>query len=486
MSDLSVKTTRGMLWSLAESLGLQAAQFVVSVVLARLLLPEQFGLIGMLSLFMAIAQSLLDSGFGSALVQRKDVTQVDLCSVFYFNLAIGVMITMALGATAPLIARFFSQPLLAPLTRLLSLVIVVNAFGLVPSTLLVKCMNFQALLRANLVAMIVSGGVAVFGAFQGWGVWSLAIQGVLSPLIRMLLVWHGSHWHPERVFSLDTLKSMFAFGSRMMLSGLLDTFFQNLYSLVIGRIYSAVNLGYYVRAQGMQSVAVQPTGWALGRVMFPAMSSIQDDRIRLKQAYHKAITTSAFFHFPLMIGLIVVASPLIRLLMTDRWALSVPYFQLLCVAGVLWPLHVLNLNVLQVTGRSDLFFRLEVAKKVFIVLSIVVTYRWGVVALLYGQIAVSLVGYYLNSFYSRQLINYPITEQIRNVCPYLFMSLGMGSAMYLVGKFVASDVARLFLQVGMGVIFYVTTSYVTRRPVLPEVLHLTRQAFGLHSEPRGS
>lgn len=476
MSDLATKATRGMFWSLAENFGLQAVQLVVSIVLARLLLPEQFGLIAMLALFMALAQSLLDSGFGSALIQKKEATHVDVCSVFYFNLLVGVLLTALLWAAAPLISRFFSEPLLTPLTRVLSLNIFINAFALAPRVLLTRRMDFKALLKVSFFAVGISGGVAIGLALQGFGVWSLAVQAVLAALLNAVLLWLVSRWRPSLVFSRTALATMFSFGSRMLLSGLLDTFFRNIYPLLIGRLYSAAGVGYYVRAEMLQTSAIQPTGSALGRVLFPALSPIQDDRPRMKNAVQKVLTTTAFFHFPLMIGLIAVADALLRLLLTDRWAPSIPLFQLFCVIGLLYPLHIINLTVLTATGRSDLFLRLEVIKKVLVLLAIAVTYRWGITALLYGQIATSLIAYGLNSYYSGMLIGYPTQRQLRDIAPYLLMALLMGGAMLWVGAAVVPLLPRLLAQTAAGILVYLALGYLLSRSMLVGVLNLARRA----------
>lgn len=466
-----------MLWSLAENFGLQAMQLVISIVLARLLLPEQFGLMGMLALFTALAQSLLDSGFGSALIQKKDAGQLDACSVFYFNLLIGAVLTLLLCAAAPLIGGFYGAPILVPLTRFLALNIIANAFALVPSVILQKRMDFKALLKVTLFSVLISGTVGVGMALKGLGVWSLAMQSVLNTLIRAVLLMLISRWRPTPVFSVASLKSMFSFGSRMMLSGLLDTFFQNIYQPLIGKVYSAADVGYYGRAQTLQAAAIQPSGMALGRVMFPALAPIQDNRARLKHAVRKIISTAAFFHFPLMTGLFVVAGPLITLLLTDRWALSTRYFQLFCVVGLLYPLHVINLTILQATGRSDLFFRLEVIKKLLTVANLAIAFRWGITALLCGQVVVSIAAYFLNSHYSRRLIGYSTAQQFRDLWPFLLMSGLMAGAMHLVGAAIGPALPRLLAQTLAGAGLYLGLAYICRRSTLADVVQLARHAI---------
>jgi teichuronic acid exporter len=475
MSDLQSRTIKGMVWKIIESFGLQSVHFMVTIVLARLLLPEQFGLIGMLALFMALAQSLLDSGFGSALIRKKDASHLDTCSIFYLNLILGILLTALLYGAAPWIARFYNEPLLTSLTRFLSLNILINAFGLVPSAMLTKRMEFKALLMVNMISVIISGAVGMGMALNGMGVWSLAVQSVLNTLLRASLLWLASRWRPSLIFSRIALATMFSFGSRLLLSGLMETFFQNIYNPLIGKVYSATDLGYFTRAQNLHNISIQPEVSALWYVMLPALSPLQDDQARLKQAVQKAMTTAVFFHFPLMIGLIASAPSIIPLLLTDRWAPSIPYFQLFCVAGFLYPMHVLNLIILQVIGRSDLFLRLEVLKKLLIIIGIAVTYRWGITAMLWGQVATSALAYLLNSYYSRHFIGYSTIQQIRDTAPFLFISLMMGAGMYFSFSAVEPALPKLMAQTFIGLSVYFVLIYIFRRLMLFQVLNLARR-----------
>jgi teichuronic acid exporter len=478
VSNLSTNATRGMLWSLGENFGLQGIQLVVSIVLARLLLPANFGLIGILALFIALAQSIPDSGFGSALIQKKDVVHHDTCSVFYFNLSVGLLLTALLWGAAPLFGRFFNEPLLTPLTRFLSLNVIISAIGLVPSALLTKRLDFKVLFRVSLVSAGISGAVGVSMALRGMGVWSLAVQSVLSTLLRATLMFRASGWRPTWDFNRSSLANMFPFGSRMWLSGLLDITFQNIYQPLIGRLYSATSVGYYGRAQTLQDAAVQPAGSALYRVLFPVLVPIQGNRTRLKQAIHKIMTTTVFFHFPLMIGLLAAADPLVRLLLTDRWAPSIPYFQLFCVMGLFFPLSVINVTILIVTGRSDQLFRLEVIKRLISLAAIAITFRWGISALLWGQIASAIAGYLLNSHFCGRPIGYPVLQQMRDFLPFLLMALLMGAGMYWVGTTISSSLPKLLAQLLLGIAIYFAVNLVLGRSTLAEVLRLARQVIG--------
>jgi teichuronic acid exporter len=465
-----------MLWSLSENLGLQAMGFLISIILARLLLPEQFGLIGMLALFMALSQSILDSGFGSALIQKKDADHTDFCSIFYFNLVLGFLLTLLLFLGAPLVAGFFEQPILVPLTRVLALNVLINGFGLIHTVLLTKTMDFKSLWKISLTSVAVSGVVGIGLAFLGYGVWSLAIQSVANTMLRTALLWATSPWRPSRMFSLHALKQLFSYGSKLLASGLLDTFFVNIYQVFIGKVFSVTDLGYFVRAKSMQGSLIHSPSTSLAKVIFPALAPLQDDKARLAQVYRKAIQVTVFFHFPLVVGLLVVADPLIRVLMTDRWAPSVIYFQLLCIVGVFYPLQVLNLNILKVKGRSDLFLRLEIIKKTLVVLSIFITYRWGVAALLYGQIVTSTIAYFLNSSYSGCLVDYPTQRQLADILPYFLISLAMGGVAYAAGRLpFEHDLPRLLAQTSAGVLAYPLICRAVRLPLLGELLQMAKQ-----------
>ena len=449
--SLKSKTLHGLFWSFFERVGQQGIQFIISIILARVLMPEQFGLIALLAIFMAIAQSFINSGFGLALIQKKDATHIDECSIFYFNIFVGFIAAGLMCLAAPWIADFYNQPLLTPLTRALYLNLIITAFGLVQITLLTKHIDFKTQLKVSVIATILSGTIGVTMALNGFGVWSLVAQSLSSNLFRTILLWFFNTWRPSLVFSPGALREMFGFGSRLLASGLLDTVFQNIYLVVIGKLFSLVSLG------------------------FPVFSTVQDDSNRMKRGMRKALTTMAFVNFPLMIGLALVAKPLVLVLLTEKWAPCIPYLQLLCMVGLLYPLHVINLNILVAKDHSDLFFRLEVLKKILVVISIAVTYRWGIIAMIYGQIIVSIFAYYLNSYYTGKLINYPFKEQVFDFAPYLAMSAVMGIGVYSVQLLpLSSNVTLLFFQVLTGVSIYTAMSYIFKMSAFVETLEIMR------------
>jgi teichuronic acid exporter len=468
--SLQHKTVRALLWSFLQSVVQKGLQLVIGIILARLLFPEQFGLIGMLAIFMAVIQAFLDSGFGAALIQKREVTRTDTCSVFYFNILVGLLAAGFLSLVAPWIAAFYNQPILAPLTRALSLTLVINSFGMVQRTMLTKQIDFKAQTQVGLIAGALSGIAGITLAVMNFGVWSLVAQQISAAFVSTVCLWAFSPWRPALIFSFKALGDMFGFGSRLLLSSVLNQIFENIYLVVIGKLFSVTDVGFFARAKTLNDIPSQTLSEMAGRVMFPVFSTIQDDPARLKVGFKKALTFLGLVNFPMMIGLAVVAHPLVLVLLTDKWVPCVEYFQLLCVGGVLYPLHAMNLNMLQALGRSDLFLRLEIIKKVLLVVSIVLTWQWGISAMIAGMIGVSIIACYLNSYYSGVLVNYPITEQGSALLPYLIVSGSMGSAMYAIGLLTfPNQWSLLLVQFAGGSILYVCLCRAFRLAAFMEV-----------------
>lgn len=470
--NLRQRTVDALSWSFLQTVAQRGLQFIIGIILARLLFPEQFGLIGMLAIFIAVIQAFLDSGFGAALIQKRDVTQTDTCSVFYFNIAVGLVGAGLLSLVAPWIAAFYNQPILTPLTRALSLTLVINSFGMIQKTLLTKQIDFKTQTKVGLISGALSGIAGITLAVMNFGVWSLVVQQVSAALVSTVCLWAFSQWRPGLIFSFTALGEMFGFGSRLLFSSVLSQIFDNIYLVVIGKLFSAADLGFFTRAKTLNDLPSQTLSGMVARVTFPVFSTIQDDQGRLKRGLKKALTALALVNFPMMIGLAIVAQPLVLVLLTDKWAPSVPYLQLLCVAGLLYPLHLINLNVLQALGRSDLFLRLEIIKKVLIVINIAVTWRWGISAMIGGMIVMSIISYYLNTYYTGILIGYPIREQLRDLFPYLAVAVLMGLVVYPVG--LLTDVAPwavVLTQVIVAGSVYIALCWMFRLTSFTEIGH---------------
>jgi O-antigen/teichoic acid export membrane protein len=474
--SFKAKTVSALSWSLIQEFSQRGLQLAIGILLARLLGPKEFGLVAMLAIFFAVAQSLVESGFGSALIQRKELTIADECSVFYFNVFAGLCLACFLCLVAPLIAGFYHQNLLTSLTRVWSVVLVINSFGVVQSALMVRELNFKGQAVISVMSTGVSGAVGLSLAWGGWGVWSLVWQQITFSSVRAGLLWLLNAWRPRWLFSFPSLREMFGFGSGMVAASLVDTLFDNLYSVAIGKLYTPVTLGFYNRAYTFQDIASRLLSAIANRVTFPVFSQLQHDSARLKRGLQKAMTTLAFAQFPLMIGLAVVARPMVLLLLGEKWEPCIPYLQLLCFAGLFYPMHLLNLNVLMARGRSDLFFRLVLIRRALVVVNIVTTFRWGVLAMVWGQVIISVVSYFVNSYYTKRFADYSIPEQLRDVCPYLTASIVMGIVVALVNlPLPAGHVAQFSLKVCTGAIVYWAICCGFHLPALGEIMAIIRR-----------
>lgn len=474
MSELKQKTINGMVWSVSERISLQVMHMLVSIILARLLGPSEFGLLGMLAIFTSIAQSVLDSGFGSALIQKKDATQTDSSSIFYFNLLIGIFLASIFFFSAPLIADFYQQPILKPITRVLSLNMIINAFSLVQLSILRKKMEFKNHFIVSMIAVLFSGVAGIIAAYNGLGVWSLVIQTLSHSLAQASALWILSKWRPIGHFSFESLKTMFSFGSRLLVAGIIETVFKNLYQTFIGKVYSPSDVGYYSRASTMESAASVATSMALGTVVFAAFSPYQDDDTTLRKVHSKTIKMSMFVLMPVMIGLIAIAEPLFLFLLTEKWADSIPYFQLLCVIGLLFPIVVQNYNLLRIKGRTDLHLRLEIFKYVITVIAIALTYKHGIIALIYGQITVAVISHFVVSYFVGRLVDYTLFDQLKALFPQGIISLIMGGSIYFVGNLLNTDSNLLIFstQIVLGVVIYFLLNRLIKAPELEEFLSI--------------
>lgn len=459
MSTLKKQTIKGVLWSSIERFSVQGIQFILGIVLARILLPSDYGLIGTIAIFLSISQSLIDSGFSQALIQKKDTSENDYNTVFYFNLLASIGVYGILFFLAEPIADFFNEPILENIIKVVGLNIIFSALSIVQIAKLSKDLNFKLQTKATLTSVIISGSVGIYLAYKGWGVWSLVTQGLLRSCINTILLFILTRWKPKIIFSIKSFKELFSFGSNLLLSGLLNAIFNNIYLIIIGKFYNVKELGYYTRANQFQQLPSETITVILQRVTFPVLSSIQDQKKKIEIYYKKFIHFSAFIIFPLLIGLAVVASPLITIVLTDKWIQAVPFLQLLCFVGILYPIHAINLNILKVKGRTDLFLKLEIYKKLLIVITVLITFSFGVKALIIGQIICSIISLYLNTYYTGQLINYNFFSQIKDLIPVLLASIFMGIVIFFSIFYVQSSLLKLILALVVGPISYYVFSF---------------------------
>ncbi|GHT33466.1 lipopolysaccharide biosynthesis protein [Bacteroidia bacterium] len=444
------KTVKGVKWSFIDGLANIGITFLVGLILARLLSPKEFGIIGMITIFIAISNSIIDSGFSNALIRKIDTKSIDYNTVFYFNLVIGIIFYLILYLSSPAISSFFKEPILIPITRVLGIVLVLNSLSIIQRTLFIKKVDFKTQTKISLFSSILSGIIGIEMAFENYGVWSLVGQQVSRQFFNMLFLWAYSSWRPAWEFSKDSFIEMFGFGSKLLLSGLIDTVYKNICYLVVGRFYTAVQLGQYTQAEQFNTIFSSNLTTVVQRVSYPVLSSIQKEPERLKSAYRKIVKTTMLISFTCMFGLVAIARPLLLILIGEKWLPAVSYLQIICFSGMLYPLHALNLNILQVKGRSDLFLKLEIIKKIIGIIPVGLGIFLGIKIMLWGSVFVSIFAYYLNSYYSAFLINYSIKDQLKDIFPVFCISFIVAICMWSISLINISNYIILSLQCIFG------------------------------------
>jgi len=451
---LKRQTFNGVIWRILETGGTQMIQMVISIVLARLIMPEQFAAIAMLSIFLAVANCFINSGFSTALMRKTDRTQVDCSTVFYFNIVISLLSYVILYIGAPYVADFYNLPELKPILRVSAVTLVIGSTAGVHRTLFSARMDFKSLAKYNIAALITSGCVGMYMAYKGFQVWALVAQSIVSATVNAFFVWRASEWRPTLQFSWVSFKEFFSFGSKLLASGLLDTVYTNMYSVVIGKFFPHSDLAFYNRASGLKNMtSTTPTG-VLQSVTFPALCKLQDSDESLRSAYRRMLRVSAFVIFPLCLGIGGVSYPLINVLYTDVWIYAATLLQIVVFAGMWYPIHAINLNLLQVKGRSDLFFRLEVIKKILGVAMLCITVPLGLEAMCYGNIVNSIIALVINTHYTGKLLSLGFLTQMKDLLPSLALSLALYVACKLLSTAMGNGILSLAVSIAVGAAIY--------------------------------
>lgn len=433
--SLKQKTISGLIWGFVQQFSVQLISFGMTIILARILMPSEFGLIAMLGVFMAVGNSLLDSGLASSLIRSRHLTQADYSTVFFFNLGGGLLMYALVYLIAPLVASFYHQAQLKPVLRVYALDFILNAFFSIQNARLIKEMNFKLQMKIQVPSVFIGGITGVFFAMNGYGVWSLVWMALCQSLLSTALHWICSGWRPGLIFDWSCFRKHFHFGYKMTLSGLLEIIYKNIYVLIIGKSYAVAQLGFYSRAESVSQLPVSNITAVITKVTYPMFASIAGDDTKLKEVYAKLMQQVLFWTAPIMVLLVIIARPLFIFLLTEKWVPAVPYFQLLCLAGIMYPLSSYNLNILKVKGRSDLILRLEFVKKGICIAGILAVIPFGIYGLLYFQLAFSVLGYYINTIYSGKMIAYPVAEQLADMVPVFGASAVAGIVCYLADKF---------------------------------------------------
>ena len=460
MSDsLKSRTFEGVLWSGIERFSVQGVQFLVLLIIANILNPEDFGLIGMLTIFIAVAQSLIDSGFTQALIRKQDRTDLDNNTVFFFNIVISVLLYLILYFISPWVADFYDEPQLTNLMRVLCVVIIINSFAVVQRSIYTAHIDFKTQAKASFYGAFISGIIGIYMAIEGYGVWTLVWQQILNASINTLFLWIYSNWFPRLQYSWDSFRSLFTFGSKLLASGLIDTIYTNMYALLIGKVFSAASLGNYTQADRFTRLPSSNITGILQRVTYPVLCTIQDDEKRLRGDYRQILRLSAFVIFPLMCLLAGIAYPLVELLIGEKWRFAATLIIPLSFHMMWWPIHAINLNLLQVRGRSDLFLKLEIVKKVIGVIVLIASVPFGLVFMCYCSIATSIINLVINTYYTGKLINVGFLIQMGDLSKTLITSL-VTFLLAFAGTMVLHNlIFQLLFGVVVGGVFFLSIAY---------------------------
>lgn len=452
------KTLTNFLWRFAERCGAQAVTLIVSIVLARILTPNDFGTVSLVMVFTTIMQVFVDSGLGTALIQKKDADDLDFSSVFYFNFAVCLILYAVMFVVAPIIAVFYNDTSLTSIIRVISLTIIISGMKGIQQSYVSRNMMFKRFFFATLGGTIFSAFLGIGMAYAGCGVWSIVAQQLSNTAIDTLILWITVKWRPKKMFSWERLKCLLSYGWKLLASSLLDTVYNNLRNLIIGKIYTSADLAYYNQGDKFPKVIVTNINASIDSVLLPSMAGQQEHRDRVKSMTRRAIKTSTYIMAPLMMGLMFCAEPVVKLLLTDKWLPCVPYLRIFCFTYMFWPIHTANLNAIKAMGRSDLFLGLEIVKKVVGITLLLLTMRISVMAMAFSLIISSVFSQIINSWPNWKLLDYNYFEQLRDILPPIIIALLMGVVVYFVGLLQLPTIIVIFIQIITGAAIYIGVS----------------------------
>lgn len=461
-SDVKSKTISNFIWRFAERCGAQLVTFVVSIVLARLLDPSVYGTVALVTVFTTILQVFIDSGLGTALIQKKDADDLDFSSVFYFNLAMCLMLYAVMFFCAPVIADFYRDLSLTAIIRVVSITLIISGVKGIQQAYVSRHMLFKRFFFSTIGGTIASAVIGIVMAYNGCGVWALVVQQLSNMTVDTLILWITVKWRPKRMFSWRRLKGLFSFGWKLLCSSLIDTIYTNIRSLIIGKMYSAADLAYYNQGEKFPKLIVGNINSSIDSVLLPTMSNAQDDRVRVKNMTRRAIKTSTYIMAPLMMGLAFCAEPVVKLILTEKWLECVPYMRIFCITYMFYPIHTSNLNAINALGRSDLFLKLEIEKKIVGMVLLLSTMWFGVKAMAYSLLVSCVLSQMINSGPNKKLLDYGYLEQLKDIMPGILLAMGMGVFVYLIGYINLPTIMILGIQILSGGLIYIGASKILK------------------------
>lgn len=466
---LKEKTASGLAWNFAGTFLGQAIAFIIGIILARLLSPYEYGLIGMVTIFIAVTQPFINSGFSQALIRKVNCNHTDFSTVFYFNLFVGGLFYAILFFAAPYISIFFNEPQLTKITRLIGLIIIIDAATLIQTTILSKEINFKRQSKISISSSLLSGIFGIYLAYKGHGVWSLVYKTLIQHGLNSIMLWYTNRWRPGRLFSLSSFKEMFIFGSNLLISGIIDKIYYNIYNLFIAKFFSAIALGLYSRADMFKNIVSSNFSEIIAKVALPALSTLQNEPERMFANYKKFLTSTMFFTSILLLGLAASARALILTLIGEKWVDSIIYLQLLCFVGIFYPLIAMTRTLLYAYGESRLSLKIDIISKLMTVPAIIIGIFFGIKAMIIAMIAVSFFEFFLNALFSGRLIGYSVKQQLNDIIPSFLIALLIGGCLFLFDYFLElNSLTTFILQIGFGFILAIG---------LPELLKIKEYIF---------
>ena len=477
--SLKKQATSGFIWAFIQQFSTQGVGFGISIVMARLLMPSEFGLMGMIYVFFTIGNVLLDAGLAQSLIRTVDADDEDFSTVFFFNIFLGLLLYLILFITAPLIADFYDQPLLVSLLRIYSLIFILGSFTTVQNAILIKQMKFKRLLAVSVPATIVGGSFGVFFAFHGYGVWSLVYNTLISTFLSGLLLWVYSPWRPAFKFSKEKFKKHFNFGYKLSLTNLIDAIFGNIYQIVLGRFYIPKTVGYFSRSDSVKHIAVYSISSTLTKVSFPLLASLQHDRERLSVIYRKILQAVVFTTAPVLVVLAVLAKPIFIFLFTEKWMEAVPYFQIISIGAILMPINNYNVNLFSIIGRSDIILKLEIIQKPILVILVAVALPFGIIPLLCTQIIYGIICFFINIAYSKKVLSYSHKQQFFDIASVILLNVFVAGAVVFFNSYLVSHSVSNLVQIIVGVVvfalFYLSIAYAFKMKGLLNIFELIKK-----------
>lgn len=470
--SLRSKTKKGLYWKMGSNLANTGMAFIFSIILARLLAPDAYGVIGMLGVFMAIVGVFIDCGFSQALITKQDRTQVDFSTEFWFNIVVGLVGYSVLFIASPFIAKFYNMPILSPILRVIGLQVVINSLCVVQGSQFAIRLDFKTPAKLSVVSQITTGVIGILLAYLGWGVWALVFQSMTGCVLNAILLWVIVGWRPSRVFSKESFKYQWNYGSKILGASLIQQVYDNLYPLVIGKFFSSKALGLYSRAQGFASLPSSNISGVLGSVTMPVLSKINNDMPRLTSVYRRMIKTAAFIVFPMMLGLAAVADPLIKVLLNAQWYPCIPYLQLLCIAMIWQPISYIHLSILKVAQRTDVVLKLEIIKRIAGITSIACSVPFGVIGMCKAYILLYVFCFALNTVYTSKTLKVSFTSQIIDISGSLICAILMALLVYLVVSLIHLKLVSLILGITLGVVAYLTLARIFLKEQLSDAISL--------------